>query len=156
MSVFAMTKLRRRQFLAAATVAAIPSIGTTTAADPVLHATQRWFCARVATDALTFRWQKLETELFKRCRHLGLTRALRSGLPEARALRVLTRKLNAAERKLERSAARIAQMRATSGEGALAKIEMGLKIQCPQDCEEMAWVLIRSGVDELREVLTRG
>jgi len=80
---------------------------------------------------------------------------LRSGLPEARELRALTRKLNAAERKLERSATRIAQMRATSGQGALAKIEMGLKIQAPQDCEEMAWALIKGGADELREVLGR-
>lgn len=150
-----MTKLRRRQFLAAATVAAIRPIGTTPIADPVLHATERWLCARVATDALTFRWQKLETQLFKRCKHLGLTRALRSGLPEARELRALTRKLNTAERRLERSAAQIAQMRATSGEGALAKIEMGLRIQEPQDCEEMAWVLIKGGADELREVLKR-
>ncbi len=47
-------------------------------------------------------------------------------------------------------------MRATSGQGPLAEIEMGLKIQEPQDGEEMAWVLIKSGADELREVLERG
>jgi len=129
--------------------------GVTAPADPIIVAISEWVSQRSDADALAQRWQRLETKLFKRCKHLDLTRALRSGLPEARELRALTRKINAAEKKLERSAARIAEMRATSGQGALAKIEMGLRIQEPQDCEEMAWVLIKSGADELRAVLER-
>ena len=136
-------------------VAVSPLVSAGGAADPVVVAINKWASRRSDADALALRWQRLETQVFKRCKHLGLTRALRSGLPEARELRALTRKLNAAERKLERSAAQIAQMRAISGEGALAKIEMGLRIQEPQDCEEMAWVLIKGGADELREVLKR-
>lgn len=146
---------RRSLMLGAAILPGVSAVSAGPTLDPVTSAVSKWRCGRAEADAIALRWQRLETQLFKRCKHLGLTRALRSGLPEARALRVLTRKLNAAERKLERSAARIAQMRATSGEGALAKIEMGLRIQEPQDCEDMAWVLIRSGVDELRHVLKR-
>jgi hypothetical protein len=132
-----------------------PLSGATSEPDRVTGEVTRWLRGRAEADALALRWQRLETQLFKRCKHLGLTRALRSGLPEARELRALTRKLNTAERKLERSAAQIAQMRAISGEGALAKIEMGLRIQEPQDCEDMAWMLIKGGADELREVLKR-
>jgi hypothetical protein len=146
-------KVSRRSLLLGAAAAPIPSFDR--APDPVVDAVNKWLSARSSADALALRWQRLETQLFKRCKRLGLTRALRSGLPEARELRALTRKINAAERKLERSAARIAQMRAMSGPGALAKIEMGLKIQAPQDCEEMAWALIKGGADELREVLGR-
>lgn len=146
---------RRSLMLGAAALTGLSTVSHAPALDPVTRAVAKWLCGRAEVDALALRWQRLETQLFKRCKHLGLTRALRSGLPEARELRALTRKLNSAERKLERSAQQIAQMRATSGQGALAKIEMGLRLQEPQDCEEMAWVLIKGGADELREVLKR-
>lgn len=143
---------RRTLVLGAAVVPLSPKLP---GADATSIAVARWHAERAAADELALRWQRLETQLIKRASPLSLTRALRSGLPEARELRALTRKINAAERKLEVSAARIAKMRATSGQGALAKIEMGLKIQCPQDCEEMAWALIKGGADELRQLLGR-
>jgi hypothetical protein len=59
----------------------------------------------------------------------------------------------AAGKKLDRQAARIVVKRANSPEGALAKIEMGLKIQGPYDWEEYAFALIQDGCEQLRQRL---
>ena len=82
---------------------------------------------------------------------MNLSQAGRSGLPEARAMRALDRKIKSAGKKLDRRAARIVLKRVTSRrEGALAKIEMGLRIQGPYDWEEYAFALIQDGCEQLR------
>lgn len=122
------------------------------AADPVVDAVRQWMADQKARDAMIREWQDWENALCQRIRLLpmNLSQAGRSGLPEARAMRALDRKIKTAGKKLDRRAARIVLKRVTSPEGALAKIEMGLCIQGPYDWEEYAFALFQDGCEQLR------
>lgn len=153
--------LSRRKLIAA--VAAAPLIAASAgmapspqrAPDPVIAKVRSWVAAKEGQDALVRRWQDLENRLCDKIRPLGrgLTQASRSALPEARQMRTLMRQIRLADRKLDRAAGRLILQRAKSPEGALAKIEMGLRIQEPLDCEEHAWALLQSGFEELSLLL---
>jgi hypothetical protein len=149
-----MAKLSRRRLIAAAAAAPLGGAAGAPARkiDPVLGKVRAWIAAKDAQDRLVRDWQDLERRLCDRIRPLSmtLTRACRSGLPEARAMRALMRRIKAADRKLDRDAAQIVLMRATTQAGALAKIEMGLRLQEPLDCDEYAWALIQAGFEQLR------
>jgi hypothetical protein len=123
--------------------------------DPVTIRVRQWAKAKDAQDELVRQWQEAEDQLCPKIRPLqiSLTAAVRGRLPEAKLMRALMRKIKAADRKLDRAAARIVTMRATTPAGALAKIEMGLKIQEPLDCEEYSWALLQCGFEELRSLL---
>lgn len=156
-----MLSLSRRNLFAAAAAAPFATAHSQIAAartptpvrrvDPVASKIRQWIVARENQDALVRKWQDLENQLCDRIKSsgVGLTAAYRSGLPEARQMRALTRQIKLSDRKLDRTAVRIILSPARSTEGALAKIEMGLRIQEPQDCEEHAWALLRSGFEEL-------
>ena len=113
-----------------------------------------WVGAKDAVEALEQEWRDLERRLAVKVRPLtiDLIEGGRSSLPEARAMRALTRKMRAADRELERVAERIALMRARSVAGALAKIELGLQIQGPYDWQDHALALVRGGVEQLRQL----
>lgn len=122
------------------------------ATDPVVTAVRQWMADQHAREAMIREWQDWENALCQRIRPLpmNLSQASRSGLPEARAMRTLDRKIKTVGKKLDRRAARIVLKRVTSPEGALAKIEMGLRIQGPYDWEEYAFALIQDGCEQLR------
>jgi len=95
--------------------------------------------------------------LILKARALGLSanQMLRSRLDEARALKILSRDIKNADRKLDRAAARIAASTPQSPETALAQIDMGLLIQGPYDWDDHAYALIQSGRAELSRLLAR-
>jgi hypothetical protein len=158
-----MSPFSRRKLIAA--VAAAPLIEASaqrgqgkqraSAGDPVIAKARGWIVAKESQDALVRQWQDLESRLCERIRPLGLglTQASRSALPEARQMRSLMRKIRLVDHRLDRAAGRLVPLRAKSPEGALAKIEMGLRIQEPLDCEEYAWALLRGGFEELSSFL---
>lgn len=123
--------------------------------DPVVELVQEWMARQDAADALTHEWQRLEHQLSLRIKPLGIgmTEASRRGFAEVRRMRRLDKRIAESERRLRRVTERILPLRARSIEGVAAKIEMGLRIQEPLDCEEFSWALLKSGFEELREIL---
>jgi len=153
-----MAKLTRRKLIAGAAVAPLAGAAGTPAAvkaDPLVARVRAWIGEQNAADALTreWQWQLLEHALFLKCKPMTLPQATRSGMAEARAMRALEQRMKAASRKLDRAGGRLVQTRAVTAARALAKIEMGLKIQEPLDCEEYSWALIKGRFEDLRQLL---
>jgi anti-sigma factor RsiW len=124
-------------------------------ADPLVLANARWQAARSKVDAKTAEWQKLEHRLFAkaRSRAMDFAAAGKSDLPEAKAMRALDRKIRRGYLRLAESAKRVRATRATSILGALAKIELGLKVQGLFDWKANAQELLEEGVMEARELI---
>jgi hypothetical protein len=160
-----LPKISRRKLIVGATAArlALGSVKTAPAkemppraakADPIIPKVRAWMAEHDARDAMMREWQDLEVALCDRIKRtpLGLTEATRSGLPEARAMRKLGRRIKASGKRLDRAAGRIILSRAISAEGALAKIEMGMKLQGPYDWEEYAYALVLGGIGQLQDL----
>jgi hypothetical protein len=126
------------------------------APDPVVAKAAAWMAAYDAREALIREWQHQETALFAKVKAAGLSvdRGMRSQMPEARAMRALDRKIKTSRKKLDRDAGRIVLMRATSAQGALAKIRVGLRIQGPYDWnDEIVEALVQDGCEQLALML---
>ena len=162
-----MAKISRRNLIAGAAAAPLALNGAAHAAplkpsraeaDPVVAKVAAWMAAYDAREALLLEWQDFETALFAKVKALNISvdRGMRSGMAEARAMRALDRKIKAARRKLDRDAGRIVLMRATSAQGALAKIMVGLRIQGPYDWnDEIVEALVQDGCEQLALMLAR-
>lgn len=127
-------------------------------ADPVVAKVTAWIAERDAIDAMMREWQDWEVALCAKIKSRGmsLTQACRSGLPEARAMRALDRKIKPGLRRLERVAQRIVLMRPMSAQGALAKIRLGVKIQGPYDWnDDYVYALVQDGCEQLALMLAR-
>lgn len=167
-----MAKLTRRNLLAGATVSpltfdgvlqpsrgeteAVARLATVSVADPIARKVNEWIAERDAIDAMMEEWADLEVVLCAKIKSTGmsLTQAYRCGLPEARAMRQLDRKIKPGLRRLDRSAQRIALMRIHSAQGALAKIRLGVRIQGPYDWnDEYVFALVQDGCEQLALML---
>jgi hypothetical protein len=124
-------------------------------ADPVVSQVRNWIAARDAQDALKRKWQDAEHCLSIRIGPLRMTlmEAASGDLPEARTMRGLMRRIKAADRKLDSAARQIVRMQPASASGALAKIEMALRILAWMDSREHAYALLHGGVERLRKLL---
>jgi hypothetical protein len=122
--------------------------------DPVVARAAEWIAACELAAAMEAEWRGLETRLFGRAAVLGMDPLLacRSGLGEARAMRALDRRIAAAYRKMQRVAGEAVAQPAVSMAGALAKIELGVRVQGEFDWREHALELIRDGVGEVRRL----
>jgi len=169
-----MAKISRRKLIAGAAAAPLalngaahaakpgraeaPRTGTTSPPDPVVAKAAAWMAAYDAREALIREWQHQETALFAKVKvaNISVDRGMRGGMAEARAMRALDRKIKTARKKLDRDAGRIVLMRATSAQGALAKIMVGLRIQGPYDWnDEIVEALVRDGCEQLALMLER-
>jgi hypothetical protein len=106
---------------------------------------------RDVCDGLVRQWQALEHQLSLRVKPLGmdLKQGGESNLAEARAMRALMRRIRASDRRFAEEAARILRVRSSSAEGALAKIQLGLRMQAPSGVGEVWYALMQAGVEEL-------
>ena len=152
-----MAKLSRRVLIAGASAAPLIAIGATapaaaapltTVEDPVLVAVRVWFALDAKHEALVHEWQDLETVLLRNTGSLCVERGLREGRAEARSMRKLSRRQSRLRAKLSRDADAIAAMRATSIQGARAKLELALAIAGP-DCDVQSFALIMGAFEEL-------
>ncbi len=126
--------------------------------DPVVARVSAWIAERDAIDAMMREWQDWEVALCDKIKRapVTLTRACRSGLPEARAMRALDRKIKPGLKRLDRAAQRIVLMHPTSAQGALAKIRLGLCIQGPYDWnDDYVYALVQDGCEQLAIMLAR-
>jgi hypothetical protein len=163
-----MAKISRRKLIAgaAATPLALTGVAHATPAksrreahtppvsksDPIVAKVAAWIADRDAINAMMREWQDWEVALCARIKgaRINLTQACRSGLPEARAMRALDRKIKPGLRRLERTAQRFVLMRPTSAQGALAKIRLGLRIQGPYDWnDDYVFALVQDGCEQL-------
>ena len=124
------------------------------AADSIFDHAQRWMTAKDGQEALVKRWQDLEQALSLRSGLLdmNLEEAAQSNLFEARTMRLLMRKIERYDRSLSRQTKRIAQLRSASLSGALAKIEIALRLHYPAAGEENEWALVVSAARDLRDL----
>ncbi|PZO47647.1 MAG: hypothetical protein DCF16_17450 [Alphaproteobacteria bacterium] len=165
-----MPKLSRRNLIAGAAAAPLALNGAVHAApaaprtspastpDPVVAKAAAWLADRDSIDAMAEEWSALEVVLFDKVKAMKLSveRGMRSGLPEARAMRVLDRKIKVGLRRLERTARVIVLMRPTSAQGALAKISVGMRIQGPYDWnDDYVYALVQDGCEQLALMLAR-
>jgi hypothetical protein len=123
-------------------------------ADPVIARAAKWIAACDLAAAMEAEWQGLETRLFERAALLKMKPLLacRSGLGEAKAMRALDRRIKAGYREMERLAGEAAATPAVSLAGAIAKIELGIRVQGEFDWRENALELIEDGVEEVRRL----
>ncbi len=119
--------------------------------DPLVERVAAWITERQRLDALTFAWQRLETQLMSRAKALGVDMDDARGrrLPEARAMRALNGKMKASYRELADLAEGSGLMRAVSVGGALAKVRLGLRVQGRYGWQDHALELVQGGADEL-------
>lgn len=170
-----MPKLNRRNLIAGAAAAPLafndhaarpavlqprrePSTPSAPKPDPIIAKVETWLADRDAIDAMSLEWQDWEVALCEKIKPMGisLTQAYRTGLQEARAMRLLDRKIKVGLRRLDRTARAILLMRPTSTEGALAKIRLGLRIQGPYDWnDDYVYVLVQDGCEQLALMLAR-
>jgi hypothetical protein len=125
--------------------------------DPLVATAAAWIEERERLEVMIRKWKQLETRLFRRARGLGIAiDAARSRrCPEVQAMRRLDRKMEtiyAVLANLEREAA---AMRPLSAEGALAKIELGMRVQGRFNWQDHAWELTEDGIAALRALATR-
>jgi len=162
-----MAKISRRNLITGAAAAPLALNGAAQAApatpgrartasasnpDPVVAKVAEWMADRAAVDAMSEEWADLEVVLCRKTRSSGmsLTQAYRTALPEARAMKVLDRKIKVGLRRLHRQAQRIVLMRTTSAQGALAKLRLGVKIQGPYDWnDDYVYALVQDGCEQL-------
>lgn len=168
-----MPKLSRRNIIAGVAVAPalngkehaakpgsaeLPRTAPTPKPDPIVAKVAACIAARDAIDAMMEEWAELEVALCARIKSSGLTltQACRSRLPEARAMRALDRKIRPGLQRLDRAAQRIALMHATSAQGALAKVRLGVRIQGPHDWnDDYVHALVQDGCEQLVVLLSR-
>jgi hypothetical protein len=124
-------------------------------ADPIVAKVRAWTAEHDARNALMLEWQDWEEALCAKIGSTGmdLKQGIRSGLPEARTMRAIDRRIKASGKRLDRAAGGIILMRAITLEGALAKIQMGVKLQGPYDWEEHAYALVLGGIEQLRDFI---
>jgi len=128
----------------------------TSADDPVVSQVAGWIAERKAIEAMMEGWADQEFALCKKVKPMGLslTQAYRCGLPEARAMKRLDRKIKLGLTRLERQARAIVLMRTTSAAGAFAKITLGVKIQGPYDWnDDYVYALVQDGCEQLALML---
>jgi hypothetical protein len=164
-----MTKISRRELIVDAI--AVPILAPATSAvvvpacpplkiasDNLVEKAAEWIAADEHLTALELRWQALESQLFDKARRMKMScdKATRSNMPEAQAMRAIDREIEDIHRRLAASADEVSQTPSATIAGAIAKIELGLKVQGPYDWRDHAQELLENGIAELRAIIRDG
>jgi hypothetical protein len=162
-----MKNLSRRNLLIGAIAApgalqiplpAIAAIPLAANSDELVVRAAEWIAADDHITAMELEWQDLESDLFDKAKRMRMScaKARQSDLPEAQAMRALDIEIEKTHRRLEALAGEIRLLPATTIAGAIAKIELGLKVQGPYEWRDHAYELIEDGILELRTVRDHG
>jgi hypothetical protein len=151
--------MSRRQLMVGALAAPVVSPALTAGGlgarqavpDPIVAKAGMWIAGKAEIEAMIIEWQDLENVLFGKARAMKIKfhKATGSRMTEARAMRAISRKMDAAYLALEDLAAEISAMTPVSAAGALAKIDLGLRVQDPYAWNEHAFELAEDGVKHL-------
>jgi len=158
--ILAGMQLSRRFLLGLIGAGAAPVLGVGSAAaavpdDPVFDHIRAWITTKDEQDKLGRRWSRAEVKFFDRFRAEGLTHevAEKKRWPEVRQMKALMREIKRLDRVLDRHARAIVRTPATTPRGALAKIEIALRIQDRIDFDTHAWELMSAGRYELKRLI---
>ena len=122
--------------------------------DPVHDRAVSWMAKKARLEAMIRQWQSLESILHAKTRRdITFDKACDSDQPEACAMRILNKRIEATYPELEKEAEAISALPTMSAEGALAKIELGLAVQGPFDWRDHALELVEEGLKDLREMI---
>ena len=150
-----MSTVSRRGLLAGAIAA--PAVGsaasvTLPVGDELVVRTAGWIARDEQLNVMQLRWQDFEGLLFDKARRMGMDceQACLSDLPEAQAMRALDADIEETRRWLVAAGGEIRLTPATTVAGAIAKIELGLRVQGPFDWQDHALELLEEGIAELR------
>lgn len=115
-----------------------------------------WTAHEERLEVLQREWQQLETALFAKttARNGDCSRAMAGNSAEARAMRALDVQIEEGFAFLTEEAGAILSLKATTPHAAIAKLEVGLKLQGRFDWRHHARELIDSGIAELKSMLT--
>jgi len=160
------SRISRRGVLAASLAVSVFSTASASAAglqgegalpDPLIAKAEAWIAQRQHVDALTLKWGRLETQVRVKAGNIGveMDAALARRFSEARAMRALDRRIEVAYRDLEGLAEEAKSMRAVSVEGALAKLDLSMRIQGPYSWQDHARELAEGAIAELRTLTTQ-
>lgn len=153
----------RRALIGGATTAplfarpALPvSLPTSAGPDDLVSKAAEWIATEDWRDAMHEQWQDLEGLVFDEARRLNIcsAEACKSDMPQAQAMRALGAKVKEAGCRIGAMAEEISLTPATTVAGAIAKIELGLRVQGPYDWQDHAFELIQGGIAELRGLLS--
>ena len=98
-------------------------------------------------------WQRMETQLFSKAKRscIAVQKYLKTDRPEVETMKALDRRIEELGQLTEDLAAKILSLPAESLAEAIAKIEVGLKIQGPEDWQPYALDLVEDGLGALRK-----
>ncbi len=142
----------RRTLLTAA--AATPAlIGAGVRPQSVAALAKTWNAERDLIALLMRRWSDLETALQRRTGSLDVRAAAAAGDVGAVEMIAIDRRLPGLWEAAEVAAERIARLPCATVRDALAKVQMGIRINGPHDCEGPSYVLLQGGYDDLVRIL---
>ena len=130
-------------------------MGIEPSSQTIIDRAVRWIAKDREVAALQRRWQMLETALFHQAVRLKLDcEALsNSDVSEACQMRALDAEIARGLRHLQEEAREIRRLKATTIAAAIAKVELGLKVQGQFDWRADALELAEDGIGELRALL---
>lgn len=111
-----------------------------------------WISARDRADEILQEWQRLESELIRDHGYMSARQAARCGISQGRSMRLLDLHYRTLSRTLDREARVLSAVRPTRLADAVAKIELGLRMQ-DEDPDDGATAMIRDGFQALRHFL---
>lgn len=125
--------------------------------DPVVTMAAAWIMKRQVLEEMIYEWQRQEKQLFKKAKLLNvmIDDACGPRFPEAAVMKALDRRMDRTYDVLETMAQNASRLPAITAEGALAKIDLGLRVQGRYQWQPNALELIECGVQELAELHSR-
>lgn len=123
--------------------------------DPVVVLCQDWIRLDKEHDALTRRWQELETHLVRARNWFKLSDAERQLVPEAVEMRAISKNLGALFASRSDLFTRLPQMKAASLQGVCAKLKVAAASIFPDENPE-AHALLQNTLMDLQTLLETG
>lgn len=126
-----------------------------TESSSLLEALAKWISLYNQRAAKIQEWQRLETQLFAQAKRMGIAieASFESDRPEAQAMKALDELIEELAQQTDDLAAKILSLPVGSLAEAAGKIEVGLKLQGPEDWQPHALELVEEGLGAVRERL---
>jgi seryl-tRNA synthetase len=121
----------------------------------LLSAVAEWISLHNQRMAKIHEWQRLETQLFTLAKQIGISieASYGSDRPEAQAMKALDEQIEELAQQTDDLAVKILAQPVGSLAEATAKIEVGLKLQGPEDWQPCALELVEHGLSAIRKRL---
>lgn len=146
--------LSRRELMAGSAALALPA-GTPDTADPVIPVCQNWLRVNAEHDALTLRWQELESFARREYNWFRLSEEERLLVPEAAEMAAIDKSADALFTTLQDILSRLPAIKATSLYGISLKLSVAAASVLPDENAE-AHALLKSTVNDLISLMDAG